>query len=78
MPALFSFGLVKNDQVTNAGSFSFGQNIVQNRNATKQNNGFINVGDGLYNIPVLLQLNTDPDAVDQTAIDANNFAGPQV
>jgi hypothetical protein len=76
MPAFVSFVWFKNDQVTNAGSLGIGQNIVQNRNATKQNNGAINVGDGFNNLPVLF-VNADPDVQDQAAIDAQNFAGPQ-
>lgn len=78
MPAFLNFGFVKNDQVTSGGTISFGQNIVQNRNATKTNNGSVNVGDGLNNLPIILHLNADPDAADQTAIDAQNFTGPQL
>lgn len=78
MPALFSFGAIKNDTITTGGTLSFGQNIVQNRNATKQNNANINVGDGLLNAPIILHTNVDADAFDQNALDAQNFTGPQV
>lgn len=78
MPAFLNFGFIKNDQITSGGTISFGQNIVQNRNATKTNNGSVNVGDGLNNLPIILHLNADPDAQDQNAIDAQNFSGPQV
>lgn len=78
MPALFSFGWIKNDTITTGGSLSFGQNIVQNRNATKQNNANIIVGDGLLNTPIVVHTNADIDAFDQNTIDAQNFTGPQV
>lgn len=78
MPAFLNFGFIKNDQITSGGTISLGQNIVQNRNATKTNNGSISVGDGLNNLPIILHLNADPDALDQNAIDAQNFTGPQV
>ncbi|WP_018131643.1 hypothetical protein [Effusibacillus pohliae] len=77
MPAFFNFGWFKNDNLTQGGSVSFGQNIVQNRNATKQNNGQLTIGDGFNNMPIIYHLNADPDAVDQNAIDAQNFGGTQ-
>lgn len=78
MPAFFSFGWFKNDNITQGGSVSIGQNIVQNRNATKQNNAAIHNGDGFNNLPVIYHLNADMDAQDQNAIDAQNFGGSQV
>lgn len=76
MPAFVSLGGLKNDYVASGGSLSFGQNIVQNRNASKFNNGSINVGDGAIYTPNWL-LNADTDAIDQNAIDYQNFTGPQ-
>jgi hypothetical protein len=78
VPAFNSFGVFKNDQVTNGGSIGFGQNIIQNRNATKQNNGSITVGDGLNLIGNGPFLNADTDGQDMTNIDTNNIGAPQI
>ncbi|BCJ86684.1 hypothetical protein [Effusibacillus dendaii] len=78
MPALFTFGFFKNDQLTQGSSVGFGQNVFQNRNSTKQNNGSITIGDGVNWIGFGMNLNGDQDAQDMTTFDAQDFAGPQV
>lgn len=78
MPAFFNIGLFKNDQVNTSSSLSFGQNIVQNRNGSKVNQGSTNVGDGINNLPIAFHLNGDPDLQDQLNLDAQNLGAGQV
>lgn len=78
MPAFFNVGLFKNDQVQTGGSVGFGQNIIQNRNASKFNQGSTNEGDGINALPIALHLNGDPDFQDQFNLDTNNLGTGQV
>lgn len=55
-----------------------GINLIQNRNATKQNNGVFTIGDGVSTIPTTNLVNWDPDKVDMINIDANNVGGGQI
>jgi len=77
MPAFLSIGFMKADQVNNGSSFSVGQNIIQNRNSTKQNLTSISVGDSLTLQPIGSNLNLDTDGMDQTSMDAADVAAPQ-
>lgn len=78
MPSFLSFGFFNNNSITSGGSIGVGQNITQNRNATKQNIASTIVGIGLNNNPVLFHQNLDTDNIDQTNIDTQNFGGPQL
>ncbi|MCH5586670.1 hypothetical protein MK805_17175 [Shimazuella sp. AN120528] len=78
MPVFFNFGFIQNNSITSSGSIGIGQNIIQNRNGTKNNNASTNVGVGLNNVPVLFHQNVDPDNIDQANIDAQNLGGPQL
>lgn len=76
MPAFVNLGGVKNDYLASGASLSIGQNMIQNRNASKFNNGNITVGDGPNYTPHWL-FNIDTDGIDQNAIDSQNITGPQ-
>ncbi|MFD1427177.1 hypothetical protein JOD24_001981 [Kroppenstedtia sanguinis] len=78
MPAFFNIGLFKNDQVQTGGSVGFGQNIIQNRNSSKFNQGSTSVGDGVSTLPIALHLNADPDLQDQLILETNNIGTGQV
>lgn len=77
MSAGIWFGFFKSGIVTQGGAISFGVNIVQNRNATKQNNGNLAFSGGFLMIPVTSMINYDADIQDSWNYDANNFAGSQ-
>lgn len=78
MPVFFNLGFVQNNSITSGGSIGVGQNIIQTRNGTKNNNASTNVGIGINTVPVLLHQNVDLDNIDQANIDAQNIGGPQL
>lgn len=78
MPAIINLGIHKENQVTAGGSVSFGINIVQNRNSTKQNFTVQSIGDGFIQLTTANYLNVDTDMVDMPNYDALNIAGPQM
>ncbi|PTM56933.1 hypothetical protein [Desmospora activa] len=71
-------GVIKTNIVTQGGIVGVGINLVQNRNATKQNNGVFTIGDGVSYIPTSTLVNWDPDKADMVNIDANNVGGGQI
>lgn len=78
MPANIWFGFFRSNVVAQGGAISFGINIIQNRNSTKQNNGNYAISGGFLAIPVVNLVNYDADIQDSWNYDNNNFVGPQI
>lgn len=77
MPAYIQFGFFQSNQVTQSAVVSFGENVIQNRNSTKQNIGNFMVTEGISSSRIANLANVDPDLFDQISVDANNFSGVQ-
>jgi hypothetical protein len=78
VPAFINLGFYKGNQVNTGGSVSFGLNIVQNRNSTKQNFTAQSIGDGFKQLNTIHYLNMDSDLIDTPSFDAMDIAGPQI
>jgi hypothetical protein len=78
MSASVWLGFLKSNSVTNGANISFGINIVQNRNTTKQNIGNYVVSQGIVSLQAAQVTNMDPDFVDSWNYDHNNFTSPQI
>ncbi|MBA4544235.1 MULTISPECIES: hypothetical protein [Thermoactinomyces] len=78
MPNFFSFGFLSSNNIASSGSIGVGQNIIQNRNAMKNNSAARSVGIGFNNVPVIIYQNLDMDNIDQLATDFQNLGGGQL
>lgn len=75
MPTIIHLGSMHSNNISQAGSINFGANVVQNRNAAKFNIGNFVVFEGTALINTNKNINFDPDYLDSSSFDGNNYVG---
>lgn len=78
MSTYIQLGYIQSNLVTQGGSINCGVNVVQNRNTSKQNIGNFIIYEGIGSVKTNTFTNIDPDYLDNSSFDGNNYAGLQI